>query len=324
MQRLEEILTKQGWQQVSGGYWANLDSDDGKERSTLEEAMAREHARLVGYNHELQSMLDTIKTRLGLLCEYHQMADAIQHMVEEREVERRPGDKVHVQETKHFDGCACLTCDPEAKRVPRPFCPDCKVPMSNTSDALGGNPRLMCERCGRTTTLENVTLGFGLPDGRRLELKTAVEKGPADEVRELKSSSEARERLVPRREKPRGHSVSEDERKSDDELVTVAAKRLEAIDGDIEGIRSCIETVAVGFLGRILKLEEWIKAEQDADEEADKAMNASYQRLTTSGDGPCEMPPPATVKQLWRQILSNRCWILDLQRKGIRVTGGAC
>lgn len=82
-----------------------------------------------------------------------QLEYAVQHPYTSKIREAYPtrfrGEKTE-SNAPHHDGCACLACDPKGEKKPRPFCPDCNVPMSKTSDALGGNPRLMCEKCGQT------------------------------------------------------------------------------------------------------------------------------------------------------------------------------
>lgn len=261
---VEELLVKQGWQQVGGGHWVNPETDGGEQRYSFEGAIAREHERLVGSNYRIQNILDKTRSALGLgtNCQYKDMPDSATKIttnsnryyrivketcsiltlgahgalpeaarnIQEKfnksfaavirirntlgltcPVDEVPGEveklceKLRVHEENPIKGCACLSCDPEGKKKPRPLCPNCNVPMTNTSDALGGNPRIMCEKCGRTeeaaitnypdtveTKAEDTTFAFKTTDGRRLEITAENEKGPTDKVMEIKDYWTAR------------------------------------------------------------------------------------------------------------------------------------
>lgn len=306
MGTLEKLLVKQGWQQVGGGHWINPELDGGEQRYSLEGAVAREHERLVSNNYRLQDILNKTKSALGLdtNCQHKEIPALISGAKRVSEVREALADgRQIILGIKPDNGCACLSCDPEGKKRPRPFCPDCQVPMTNTSDALGGNPRFMCEKCGRTeeatvthypdtgeTKAEDTTFAFNTTDGRRLEVTTKTEKGPADEVKEVKNFSEARELFEEADELADGscltvtptlkqtwHAMLANRRafsgleKEIDALekevhqeINIGPgtphvgliKRFEAIDGDITGIRSCIETLAVNSHERMTKLED--------------------------------------------------------------------
>lgn len=192
----EDEMTRRGWRQVGAGHWAHPQVESGDERFSFEAAVNIELSRDTFRTQEridaLAKVLDEIKVAFDLKCDYDRIPAALVSRfstVPERASERvskyldKDGAVVEVrQKSTHHDGCACQSCDPKGERVPRPLCPDCEVPMTFTSDALGKNRKLMCESCGRTVSGgENVT---------KEELVAAAERRPVEDENQ---------RLVPRR-----------------------------------------------------------------------------------------------------------------------------